>query len=54
MSRKEVNKNGRVALTTMPVCHSGVDAYGKDRVLDCCEPGATGGQCEFGCYTEAI
>ncbi len=30
-------------------CHIGVDAYEKDGVLYCCQPCATGGQCECGC-----
>lgn len=38
-----------------PVCGCTVvqdEAYGKERVLYCCEPCATGqGQCECGCCT---
>ncbi len=31
-------------------CYIGTDAYEKDGVLYCCQPCATGEQCECGCF----
>ena len=32
-------------------CYVGVDAYEKEGVLYCCEPCATGSECDCGCCT---